>query len=147
MQSPTSSEVISFAAKLEENSGNFYDELALRGANDREIWNSFSAQNRKNKAAVQRAYYGVISDALEGCFAFAEMDTDNYTINTELPSDLGYAESLRKAIKIEHMITAFYLDAARSAKSLLADVPIAFERIARKRNERQLELKKLLNAL
>ena len=147
MQSPTSSEVISFAAKLEENSGNFYDELALRGANDREIWKSFSAQNRKNKAAVQRAYYGVISDALEGCIAFAEMDTDNYTINTELPSDLGYAESLRKAIEIEHMITAFYLDAARSAKSLLADVPIAFERIARKRNERQLELKKLLNAL
>ena len=147
MQSPTSSEVISFAAKLEENSGNFYDELALRGANDREIWNSFSAQNRKNKAAVQRAYYGVISDALEGCFAFAEMDTDNYTINTELPSDLGYAESLRRAIEIEHMITAFYLDAVRSAKSLLADVPMAFERIARKRNERQLELKKLLSAL
>lgn len=147
MQSPTSSEVISFAVKLEEDSGNFYDELALRGANDRETWTSFSAQNRKNKTAIQRAYYGVISDALEGCFAFAEIDTDNYPINTELPLELSYAESLRRAIEIEDMITAFYLDAARAAKSLLADVPIAFERTARKRSERQLELKKLLNAL
>ena len=147
MQSPTSSEVISFAVKLEEDSGNFYEELALRGANDRETWTSFSAQNRKNKTAIQRAYYGVISDALEGCFAFVEIDTDNYPINTELPLELGYAESLRRAIEIEDMITAFYLDAARAAKSLLADVPIVFERTARKRNERQLELKKLLNAL
>jgi rubrerythrin len=146
MQSPTASEVISFAVKLEENSGNFYEELARRWADDRETWNSFSAQNRKNKTAIQRAYYGVISDALEGCFAFAEIDIDHYPINTELPLELGYAESLRKAIEIEDMITAFYLDAARAAKSLLADVPIVFERTARKRNERQLKLTELLNA-
>jgi len=146
MQSPTASEVISFAVKLEEDSDNFYEELARRWANDRETWNSFSAQNRKNKTAIQRAYYGVISDALEGCFAFAELDTDNYPINTELPLELGYAESLSKAIEMENIITAFYLDAARASKSLLADVPIAFERIARKRNERQIKLNELLNA-
>lgn len=146
MQSPTASEVISFAVKLEEDSGNFYEELAQRWANEREIWNSFSAQNRKNKTAIQRAYYGVISDALEGCFAFADLDTDNYPINTELPLELGYADSLRRAIEMENIITAFYLDAARASKSLLADVPIVFERTARKRNERQLKFKELLNA-
>ena len=146
MQSPTASEVISFAVKLEEDSGNFYEELARRWANDRETWNSFSAQNRKNKTAIQRAYYGVISDALEGCFAFAELDTDNYPINTELPLKLGYTDSLRRALKMENMIIAFYLDAARASKSLLADVPIVFERTARKRNERQLKFKELLKA-
>lgn len=146
MQSPTASEVISFSVKLEEDSGKFYEELALRWANDREIWSSFSAQNRKNKTAIQRAYYGVISDAIEGCFAFAELDTDNYLINTELPLELGYKESLRRAIEMENIITAFYLDAARASKSLLADIPIIFERTARKRNERQLKFKELLNA-
>lgn len=146
MQSPTASEVISFSVKLEEDSGKFYEELALRWANDREIWSSFSAQNRKNKTAIQRAYYGVISDAIEGCFAFAELDTDNYLINTELPLELGYKESLCRAIEMENIITAFYLDAARASKSLLADIPIIFERTARKRNERQLKFKELLNA-
>lgn len=146
MQSPTASEVISFSVKLEEDSGKFYEELALRWANDREIWSSFSVQNRKNKTAIQRAYYGVISDAIEGCFAFAELDTDNYLINTELPLELGYKESLRRAIQMENIITAFYLDAARASKSLLADIPIIFERTARKRNERQLKFKELLNA-
>lgn len=146
MQSPTASEVISFSVKLEEDSGKFYEELALRWANDREIWSSFSVQNRKNKTAIQRAYYGVISDAIEGCFAFAELDTDNYLINTELPLELGYKESLRRAIEMENIITAFYLDAARASKSLLADIPIIFERTARKRNERQLKFKELLNA-
>jgi len=146
MQSPTASEVISFAVKLEEDSGNFYEELARRWANDRETWNSFSAQNRKNKTAIQRAYYGVISDALEGCFAFAELDTDNYPINTELPLKLGYTDSLRRALEMENMIIAFYLDAARASRSLLADVPIVFERTARKRNERQLKFKELLKA-
>ena len=147
MQSPTSSEVISFAVNLEENSGNLYQEFAQRWDNNKEIWNSFSTQNRKNKSTIQRAYYGVISDALEGCFAFAEIDLDNYLINTELSPEPDYAESLSIAIDMEDVIITFYLDTAKAAKSLMADVPVAFERIARKRKERQLELKSILNAL
>ena len=147
MQSPTSSEVISFATKLEENSGNFYKEFTRRWANENDPWNAFSAQNKKNKTAIQRAYYGVISDALEGCFAFNDINMDNYHIDTELPLELGYEESLRRSIVMEDTIVTFYLDTARAAKSLMADVPVVFERIARKRKERQLELKSILNAL
>ncbi len=146
MKSPTASAVISFAVKLEEDSGNFYEQLAQRWANSSETLTPFSTQNRKNKTAVQRAYYGVISDALEGCFAFADLDTEDYLIDTKLSQDESYADSLHRAIGIEDRIMAFYLDAAMPAKSLLADVPRIFERIASKRKERLLKLKELLDA-
>ena len=54
---------------------------------------------------------------------------------------------LNGVIEMKGIIRAFYLDTAKAVKLLVADVPIAFERIARKRNTRQLELNRLLNAL
>jgi len=48
------------------------------------------------------------------------------------------------AVALEEKIVKFYLDAAEVSKSLMADVPQAFERIAKKRNERILKLKPLL---
>lgn len=145
MKSPTASSVISFVVKLEEDSATFYDELSRRWPSAGETLVSFSKQNRKNKAVVQRAYYGVISDALEGCFAFTDLDTEDYLIDTILSPDESYMDSLQKAIEIEKRIIAFYIDAARPAKSLLADVPRAFERIASKRNERILKLNELID--
>ena len=146
MKSPTASAVISFVVKLEEDSATFYDELSRRWTSASETLTSFSTQNKKNKILVQRAYYGVISDALEGCFAFTDLDTEDYTIDTKLSRDESYTDSLQRAIEIENRIIAFYIDAAKPAKSLLADVPRAFERIASKRNERLLKLKELVSA-
>jgi rubrerythrin len=143
VKSPTASAVISLAVKLEEDSAAFYEQLAERWADISEIFTSFSTQNKKNKTAVQRSYYGVISDALEGCFAFTDLDTEDYLINTNLSRDESYADCLHRATEIEDRIIAFYLDAAKPAKSLLADVPRTFERIASKRKERLLKLKEL----
>ena len=50
---------------------------------------------------------------------------------------------LRKALDIEERIGKFYSDAAEKSKGLLADVPRAFERIARKRQERKEKLQSL----
>jgi hypothetical protein len=146
VKSPTASAVISFVVKLEEDSATFYDELSRRWTSASETLASFSTQNKKNKTLVQRAYYGVISDALEGCFAFTDLDTEDYIIDTTLSRDESYTDSLQRAVKIENRIIAFYIDAARPAKSLLADVPRTFERIASKRNERLVKLKELISA-
>jgi hypothetical protein len=48
-----------------------------------------------------------------------------------------------KAIGIEEKIKKFYEDAAEQSKSLMADVPRAFVRIAAKRGERIAKLKAL----
>jgi rubrerythrin len=144
MDSPTASAVIDFAVKLEEDSAGYYKRLAEKYDEKSKIFMLFSKENGKNRTAVQRAYYGVISDALEGCFAFNELKLSRYEIDSNIESNESYLESLKRAIDMESRIASFYIDAAKPARSLLADVPRAFERIAKKRKERQLTLLNLL---
>jgi len=140
----TASEAVSFGRELENESARFYQNLAQRYAAGKEIFLSFAKENGKNVVQVQRAYYGVISDAIEGCYSFTGIDTDNYSIKTALPEGTGYSSALSMAIALEEKIVKYYLDAATVSKALMADVPQAFERIAKKRNERILKLKSLL---
>jgi len=132
MRMNTASEAISFSKKLEDESAEFYQDLAQRYAEGKEIFLSFAKENGKNVVQVERAYYGVITDAIEGCFSFTGIDTDNYSIEVELPEGTGYSDALSMAIALEEKITKYYLDAAKVSKALMADVPQAFERIAKK---------------
>lgn len=139
----TASEVISFTRKLEEDSAKFYEDLAQPDTKDGETLLSLAKENRKNIIQIERAYYGVITDALEGCFAF-NINLDEYAFQTELSEKASYAEALASAIAMEEKIRKFYSDAAEQSKSLMADVPRAFAMIAKKRDNRISTLKSLL---
>jgi len=143
MELNTASEVISFTKKLEEDGARLYEDLAQRYIEDREAWLSFARENRKNVVQVERTYYGVITDALEGGFAF-KIDPDEYTFEAELAENASCSDDLGKAIEMEEKIIKFYSDAAEQSKSLLSDVPRAFTVIARKRGDREAKLKALL---
>jgi len=143
MRLNTASELISFTKKLEEDSARFYRELSRKFVQDKDVFLSFAKENEKNIVQVERAYYEVISDAMEGCFAF-NINPQEYAFKTELAEKESYSESLDRATEIEEKIIKFYLDAARQSKSLMADVPRAFQMVAKKRGNRQLTLKSLL---
>ncbi|MBE3115293.1 MAG: hypothetical protein IMZ59_07240 [Actinobacteria bacterium] len=83
------------------------------------------------------------ADAIEGCFSFEGLDTDNYSFGIELPKDVSYVDVLIKAIKIEEKIQKYYSDSAEMSKSLLADIPRLFERIAQKRNNHKIQLESI----
>ena len=140
----TASEGISFAKKLENDSAEFYENLAQQNTKDAETFLSFAKDNKKYATQVERAYYGVITDAIEGCFAF-KIDPDNYTFKTVIQDGANYADVLNRAMEIERVITQFYTDAAEQSKALLADVPRAFMMIVRKRENRITKLGSLLN--
>ncbi len=91
---------------------------------------------------TERTYFGVISDAIEGCFAF-DVEPDKYTLEMALGKNASYSDALGKAIEIEDKIGQFYSDAAEQSKSLMADVPRIFTLIARKRGDRVAKLKSL----
>ena len=143
MKLNTAAEVISFTRQLEEDSAQFYEDLAQRYQKDDETWLSLAKENRKNIVQIERAYYGVITDAIEGCFAF-NINLDEYTFQTELTEETSCSDAVDKAIEMEEKIKKFYSDAAEQSKSLMADVPRAFVMIARKRDERISRLKSLL---
>ena len=143
MRLNTCSQIISLARKFENESAKFYEDLSRRYAKDADVLLSFAKENRKNIVQIERTYYEVITDAIEGCFAF-NLNPDEYTFGTELTEKASYSDALCKAIGMEEKIVKFYSDAAEQSKSLMADVPRAFTIIAKKRGERKSKLEELL---
>ena len=140
----TTSSVISFAKQLETETAKFYEDLAEKHAEAKDVFMSIAKDNSKAITQIERAYYNVITDAIEGCFAF-ELETDNHRIETGMSNNTGFAEALRKAIDIEEKMIAFYAVAAEQSSSLMADVPRAFRLTIKKRNDRIQMLKSLLD--
>jgi rubrerythrin len=141
----TASEIISLARKLENESAKFYEELSGLNNNDEAIFLSFSSENKKNVTQIERAYYGTISDAIEGRFAF-NLEADEYNFETGISTSSGYAGSLGSAINIENLIIRFYSDAATQSQTLMADMPRIFKLVARRRAERIKKLESLLKS-
>jgi rubrerythrin len=140
MRLNTASQVISLARKLEEEGAGFYEILAQRYGANRDTWLSFAKENKKGITQIEMAYYGVITDALEGCFTF-DIDPDEYSTKVQLVEGATYANALMLAIEMEEKILKFYSVAAEQSKSLLADVPKVFAASAKKRGERLQRLK------
>jgi rubrerythrin len=140
MRLNTASQVISLARKLEEDGARFYETLAQRYGANREMWLSFAKENKKNIMQIEMAYYGVITDALEGGFAF-DIDPDEYTTKAQLVEGAAYVNTLTFAIEMEERTLRFYSVAAEQSKSLLADVPKALSASAKKRSDRLRRLK------
>jgi rubrerythrin len=142
MRLQTASSVISFARELEGKSAKFYEDLAQRFAEGEDTFLGFAKENKKNVVQIERAYYGVITDAIEGCFAF-DLESDDYVIATALAEKTDYSDALSQAIEMEETTVRFYTDATEQSQSLMADVPRAFMLIVRKRNDRLAKLRSL----
>ena len=145
MRLRTASEVIAFVKRIEGESASFYDDLAGRFTEGAETFRAFAAQNRRNATEIERAYYSVITDAIEGGFAF-NIDADRYAPPPALPDAAPLAEAVRAAIAVEDGILRLYAEAVGQSKSLMADIPRAFEIAARKRKDRRQKLDLLAGA-
>jgi len=141
----TCSAIISFAEKLESNSSKFYEELAEKSEENKEIFLAFAKEGMKNKVLVTRTYQETITDALEACFI--QIDLSNYLAETPLNEDMSYLDALKMAIELEEKASKFYFDAAEQSKSLLATIPRAFRKVAEKRQNRKPKLKSLVESL
>ena len=143
MKLSTASEAISFLRELEEKAARFYEELSRRYPEGEDVFLSFAKENRKYFNQIQRAYYSVITDAIEGCFAF-DLETDDYVLDMNLTEDTSYHSAVTKALALEEATIQFYHIAADQSMSLLADVPRNFKIVARKRKDRIQKLKSLV---
>ena len=132
----TCSEAISLARELEKSSAGFYKILAGRHPDNRDLFLSFADENEKYIKDIERAYYGVISDALEGCFAFS-INPGDYSLETGMVENATFKEAVQRAMKMEEKIIEYYNVAAEQSKSLMADVPRAFKLVVKKRLKRQ----------
>jgi rubrerythrin len=139
----TASAVVSFAEKLEDQTSGFYQELAKKFADDKETFDSFAKESEKGKVLVVRTYRETITDAIEACYSFEGLNLDDYYV--KLFASGNRADSLKTAIQLEDKAIKFYTDVAERSKSLLATIPMVFERIAKSRKSRKLKLELLLS--
>ncbi|MBP1730237.1 MAG: hypothetical protein H6Q55_666 [Deltaproteobacteria bacterium] len=146
----TAASVISCVSRIERESAALYERLATLHQELGSVFSAFAKENLKYESNIRRAYYNVVSDALETGFCF------DLTVDTMLTApallqdastqDASTSDILRVCIRLEEDIRGFYVNAAAQSKSLLADVPRAMERVAKARSEREKELKRLLDA-
>ena len=139
----TMSEGITLARKLENDSAAFYEALAKKFTANAETYLALAKENKKNVAQIDRAYYGVITDALEGGYAL-NLEADKYVIKTALASGAKTAEVVKQALAMEDAIISYYTVAAEQSRALMADVPQTFLLIAKKRKTRKEKLEELL---
>ncbi|MFP3912446.1 MAG: hypothetical protein ACLFUT_10245 [Desulfobacteraceae bacterium] len=138
----TASETLSFIRELEEKAATFYEELAKRFPEHEADFLAFAKESHKFNKQIQMAYQSVITDAIEGCYAF-NMEGDDYTFDTDLPEGASLADAANKALAIEEKILNCYNVGAEQSSSLLADVPRNFRMVVKKRNKRLEKLKSL----
>ena len=146
MKLHTASETVSFVKELEEQSAQFYEDLAQRYPNNEDVLLSYAKENRKYLTQIQRAYYSVITDAIEGGYAF-DLEADDHTLDTELPEEASYSAAVDKAVEIEEKMIRIYTVAAEQSMSLMADVPRNFKIVAKKRRSRIPKLRSLIEEI
>jgi hypothetical protein len=144
MRLNTTSEVISLLRELETKSAAFYESAAIRYLSEEAFFLGLVKENKKNITNVERTYFGVITDALEGCFAF-DLDRSEYEIPDSSATGT-YRDDLETALAMEVRVARFYIDAATQSKCLMADVPRVMERIGKTKGERLKKLQSLFDA-
>jgi rubrerythrin len=147
MPSPgsTTSTVMDFAAKLEESSSSFYEKLSSKFTGDKERFLSFAEESKKNRIDITRTYQETITDALEACFCFNDLNLGDYEILLTLGNITTYQDALKQAMKSERTTVEFYSKVAELSEGLLATIPMVFKRIAKKRKNRELILGSLVD--
>ena len=141
----TASAIMSFAEKLEDDSLAFYAKLAERFGEGKEAFLGFAKESKKNKTHLVRTYQETISDALEAAFSFEGLELPDYDLETALAEDTSFKEALKMALEIEEEASKVYSQIAEQAQSLLATIPRAFTRVAKKRRARKEVLQPMLD--
>ena len=120
MDLTTSASFISYVSKIEQGSSDFYERCMGQHVEFTGIFDLFIEENKKSEKNIRRAYYSVVSDALETNFCFKGLEDD-----VEIPvlkHGASLFEILKMCIELEKNIQGFYQKATDLSMALLADV-------------------------
>ena len=141
MECTTAASVITYVSKIELDSALRYEQWGKLHEKLRDSFEAFAKANRKNEQRVKRAYYSVVSDALETGFCFKEIRAD--IVIPEVSKGASVSEVLNRAVALEKEIREFYGKAANSSRALLADVSRQMEKVSQERTKRVEQLQSM----
>ncbi len=131
----TTSEVLSFLQEMEETTAVFYEAAAVRYPAMGPALADLVAEGRRFIKQAQRAYYGAVTDAFEGSFAFS-MEPSDYAFSGDghAPDPAAVAGQARDR---EGKLAAAYRDAAAQSAVLMPEVARVLALLAKKHDARQ----------
>lgn len=94
----TASVVINSAEKLEERSAEFYEELAGKYPQNKHAFQSYAKESKASKTDLICTYQETITDAIEACFSFKNLDLQDQVVLDTLKVDNTYLDTLRIAL-------------------------------------------------
>ena len=133
----TAATIISFAETLEDQSAQFYTELAALLPRHKDKLLGYAREDKKSKILIVRTYQETITDALEACYSFEKLNLQDFAVDEQS------AKTLTNAIALEVKAIRFYNEVAAQGESLLGTIPRAFRRVAEGRKKRLGELQGL----
>ncbi|MBN1316692.1 MAG: hypothetical protein JXA42_14535 [Anaerolineales bacterium] len=136
----TASAIMSFVEALEDRSSEFYTKLAEVWKEHESKWLAYAKESQKHKQAVLRTYRETISDALEACYSFEGLVLNDYAISDDMMDVGDVSSGYANALAIEEKAVEFYEKVADMSECLLATIPMAFRRVAKKRRRRIQEI-------
>jgi hypothetical protein len=132
----TASQVIRLSDSLENRLADLYEDMSKKYLDEEATLFSLAKENRSNASQIRRTYQEVITDAIEGCFAF-DMESDDYMFEiATAPADETYLEFLKKVLAMEEKMFGLYTVAAEQSMTSLADVSRALTLLAKKKSGR-----------
>lgn len=81
----TTSDVIGFIERLEDDSSKLYYEMAEKYPCQKDIFLKYAEECEKSKILVTRTYQETITDALEACFSFKGLELEEHKIEIYIP--------------------------------------------------------------
>ena len=138
----TAAAVITYISQFEKAAAEEYRKAARKFSDTQELFTSLARENEKYDSNVKRAYYNVVSDALETGFCFRNVQ-DNIVV-ASLAEKSSLPAVLKASLEMEERIIVFSRTGADSSKGLLSDVSRAMARVARSREQRK---QRILNEL
>ena len=134
MECTTAASVITYVSKIELDSAKLYEQWGAVHEKLKASFEAFAKANKKNEQRVKRAYYSVVSDALETGFCFKDLRAD--IVMPEFTKGASVSEVLNLGVTLEKEIRNFYVKAANSSRTLLADVSRQMEKVSQERAKR-----------
>ena len=134
MECTTAASVITYVSKIELDSATLYEQWGKLHESLRASFEAFTKANKKNEQRVKRAYYSVVSDALETGFCFKDLRAD--IVVPEFSKGASVSEVLNLAVRVEKEIRDFYVKAANSSRALLTDVSRQMDKVSQERTKR-----------
>ena len=135
--------VIRFALELEKAASDVYDELAGRPdlASAQEPLKALAAAHRKRSELLEHTRREKLNEMI--LEPIQDLDSSNYTIETDVPEGVDLSGAKAFAGKIEETSSRFYLDSSNTAKSLLAEAARILERMGKENEANRAKLDSL----